>query len=526
MAFQMNHHESEKLKALYHLSACLSFVSDSVESLRAAKEWLQRLIKFDALLFFIDDQERECLVAPAAYNESLPGGQNELTIPYDQAIIKEIKIANQYAARIVPENPILSAMSSELFVPIISVERTLGCLYVARSLDIPFARDEIQLAELAARLLSTPLERSLWMQRQRKLQMLAQQWREKYLALLDSLPYPASVVDLTDNKFDDLNNAFLKLSGYDRPALLAKHFSNVCIDFMRHDNTDIARNAKKRPLMLIRADGREVKVNAYWNEVALNESAKVLLIIEPDAEFSSERAHGPIGGPCDEIKSLQSFVEMISHDLKLPIQSLKSYLSLLNEECGKSITGESRQYLGRAQANLDHMENMLTELFDFYRADHTERAFEFVSVLDVVESALAGLAAILQKHPVVVNYDSEMPTIYCNRAGMIQVFTNLLSNAIKFVSKSGQPVIEIGYRRSDCSYEFFVKDNGVGLASNARENIFAPFYTSGNYHDMGGSGLGLSIVKDLIEMHGGNVWAEANPSGGTIFKFTIPIRKA
>ncbi len=521
----MNQLENEKLEIVYNLSVSLSLITDTIESLSQAKACLRRLVTCDVLLVFINDQERECLIAPNAYNELADFGQNELSISYDHAVVKDLMISKQSAWSRLPEAPIVPAMARELFVPLLSPEGTLGCLYFAKSVTTPFTVQEITWAKLSAHLLSLPLERAQWTQKYSQTQKQVERWHESYLLLLESFPFPTAIVDLTNDKIVEANGEFIKILVYDHRALLDRGFSAICADVVGLLQATSKDEIGGRITELVSADGERVKGLVKWAPMMLNDQPRHIITFLPNVSTMVEGNRESFQELNRKVEALESFVTAVSHDLKVPIQNLRSYTTFLAEDYRANSPKGAQDYLKRILANLDQMEQLMTGLLNFYRADRPDTTFEYVSAADLVEGVLTNLSDLLRRYEAKIIFERELPFIYCNKSAMAQVFVNLISNSLKYARKPHPPEIEIGSSKIDSGYEFFVKDSGIGVDAKDQERIFEPFYSLQREHDSTSTGVGLAVVKKIVEMHDGTIWVEPNPAGGAIFKFVLPTRR-
>ncbi|UCG69066.1 MAG: GHKL domain-containing protein, partial [Thermoplasmata archaeon] len=118
-----------------------------------------------------------------------------------------------------------------------------------------------------------------------------------------------------------------------------------------------------------------------------------------------------------------------------------------------------------------------------------------------------------------------LPTVFCDPNRILQVFVNLLSNSIKFMSPGREGLIKIGYIDRETEYEFFVKDNGIGIEKEYHDKIFKIFQRLKESKDIEGNGVGLAIVKKIVESHGGGIWVNSQKGKGSTFYFTLPASK-
>ncbi len=516
--------EDEKLEFLYDLSVLLSLFTDTIESFNQARAGLQRLVPCDVLLIFVNDEERECLTAPMAYNGQILSDRQETCIPYDHPVMKDLMISKQCAESRSSETPIAPGMSRELFVPLSSPEGALGCLYFAKADPTAFTANEITWAKLAAHLLSISLERVQWTQKYSQAQKRTEWWHERYLSLLESFPFPTVVVDLANDQIIEVNEEFTRILAEKKRTVLSKRFSVFCSDVIGLLQAMRKDEIGSRVVELLSADGERVTGLAKWAPMTLGDRQEHIVTFLPNVSTIGQEKQQTDPEESRTKERLESFVTAVSHDLKAPIQSLRSYATFLSEDLGAASSPSAQDYLKRILTNLDQMEQLISGLLNFYQADSPAKTFEWVYLSALVEEVLAHLGDNLRRYDARVVVEKEMPRIFCNKQAMAQVFTNLISNALRYANKSLTPAIEIGCTKGHSGYELFVSDNGIGIDAKDRERIFEPFYSSRQGQEASGTGVGLAVVKKIIQMHDGAIWVEANPAGGAVFKFILPAR--
>jgi GAF domain-containing protein len=217
---------------------------------------------------------------------------------------------------------------------------------------------------------------------------------------------------------------------------------------------------------------------------------------------------------------LDSFVYSVSHDLKAPLVSIQGMSTILVEDFGPELGDEGRRVLGRIQANVERLERLISDLLALSRIGREARVPEPVDLDDVVEGVLAELADPLRARGVtVVRHD--LGRVLAVRTQMEQVFGNLISNAMKYLGDQAAPTIEIGAVARGGVLECWVRDNGIGIDPAYHGKVFEIFHRLRDV-DAEGTGVGLPIVKKIIETAGGRVWVESARHEGATFRFTWP----
>lgn len=219
-------------------------------------------------------------------------------------------------------------------------------------------------------------------------------------------------------------------------------------------------------------------------------------------------------------QELEHLLTGCAHDLKTPVQNLRSFMMMLADDYGAYLPEEPQKYLLRVLANIDDIEKMVMDFLQFYRAGKLHE-FAPVNVQEVVKTACSNLTFWVEKHHLRLLLPSFWPTVQANPTALLQIFNNLLTNAAKAAVKNSQPVVELGFLEQPEFYEFFVRNNGPSIPSALHEKIFELFF-KGSEKEEKSTGMGLAIVKRAVQMHGGQIRVESAQEGGATFRFTLP----
>jgi PAS domain S-box-containing protein len=235
------------------------------------------------------------------------------------------------------------------------------------------------------------------------------------------------------------------------------------------------------------------------------------------AEEERERLLAEIAAKNQE---LESFVYTISHDLRAPLVSLDGFSSLLKRESQNQLGEQGQHYLERIRANVAHMNTLVTELLELSRIGRVVGPEEEIDVGVLLREIEEGLVLKLEQEGVEFIVQQPLPAVRGDRGRIRQVFANLIENAMKFRSLERRLRIEVGCEEEKGFYRFHIGDNGIGILPQYQEQIFEPF----RQLDSGieGVGMGLALVKRIVEHHGGRVWVESELGKGSTFYFTIP----
>jgi len=212
---------------------------------------------------------------------------------------------------------------------------------------------------------------------------------------------------------------------------------------------------------------------------------------------------------------LDEFAHVVSHDLKAPLRGISSLAAWIAGDCEALLPSESREHLVLLEERARRMGRLIDGVLRYSRVAREPAAFEWVDSSAVAEEVVDSLGP---PAGVAVRIEGELPVVRYDRTQLTQVFQNLIQNAIQHLGKpSGDVVVSCRERAGD--FEFCVRDDGVGIPEDHIERIFRIFHALNP--DAGTTGVGLAIVKKIVQMHGGSVTVQSTPGGGATFRFTI-----
>ena len=215
---------------------------------------------------------------------------------------------------------------------------------------------------------------------------------------------------------------------------------------------------------------------------------------------------------------LDQFAYVTSHDLKAPLRGIANLSRWIEEDLEGAITPEVAGQFDLLRGRVNRMEAMIDAILQYSRVDRTETPSETVDSRALLTEVIDLLAPPTR---IAISLDDEMPTLHTPRLSLFQVFQNLLSNAIKYHDKPSG-TIHVGARRDGEWIEFSVSDDGPGIAPKFQERIWVIFQTLEARDKVESTGVGLALVKKIVEGQGGAVSVESEAGQGATFKFTWP----
>jgi light-regulated signal transduction histidine kinase (bacteriophytochrome) len=220
-------------------------------------------------------------------------------------------------------------------------------------------------------------------------------------------------------------------------------------------------------------------------------------------------------------QEMEDFAYSASHDLQAPLRTFEGYARWLLEDYGEALGDTGRQLCEEIIADALHMKKLLDGLLEYSRIGRLHTEPVAVPVRKVITQALHDLQLEILDREATIQIPDALPTVFYPEVRLTQIFSNLLSNALKFTGTRA-PVITIGCEELARHYRFSVRDNGIGIAAEHFGRIFEIFKRLHTREEYPGTGVGLTIVKKIVEAHGGQIGVESTPGEGSTFWFTVP----
>jgi PAS domain S-box-containing protein len=220
-------------------------------------------------------------------------------------------------------------------------------------------------------------------------------------------------------------------------------------------------------------------------------------------------------------KELEDYTYTVSHDLKAPLVTIQGFSDLLRQNYGEKLDDKGRHYIDRINQGSERLNRLISDLLELSRAGRKLKPFEWHDFNAILKGSLESLEGKIVQGNVKVSHPHDFPKIFGDDMRLSQVVNNLVGNAVNYMGDQKSPEISIGWRDSDGYYEFWIQDNGIGIKPEDQGRIFNIFERASE-QGAEGSGIGLSIVKKIVETHGGEIRVESEFGRGSKFIFTIP----
>jgi light-regulated signal transduction histidine kinase (bacteriophytochrome) len=270
----------------------------------------------------------------------------------------------------------------------------------------------------------------------------------------------------------------------------------------------------------------ERKVNERTQELQdkaneLIDNQKALLNLVEDINEKSEELTRKTEELQISNKELETYSYSISHDLRAPLRAVNGFIKILMNDYSDKFDDEGKRICKIIETNAVKMGKLIDDLLAFSRLGRSEIRRKSMDMNHHVKQIVEEFNPINGNRSINIKIE-KLPKTICDPNLIRQVWINLISNALKYSSLNEESVIEIGSESTENATIYFIKDNGIGFDMNYSHKLFGVFQRLHNRKEFEGTGVGLAIVQQIVQRHGGNVWAEGAIGQGAIFYFSLP----
>jgi PAS domain S-box-containing protein len=377
-------------------------------------------------------------------------------------------------------------------------------------------------------------------QRARIQQEMLRESEEQYRLLVDGVRDVATLMLDEEGRVVSWSEAAERMKGYKAVEIVGKHVSAF------YPPEDVAAGRPEEHLRAAKNEGR-VEVEAwrvrkdgsrFWAHVNMSalrdDNGKLRGFGKVTQDFTERRRveesvrqrAAELAQLTDELKrknaELDQFAYITSHDLKAPLRGIANLSQWIEEDMGEQFTDEARQQMELLRGRVHRMEALIDGILQISRVGRVRANPERVDVSKLLRDVVDLMAA---PEGFVIDIAQDVPAVVAEKLRLEQVFMNVIGNAIKHGGeRTGGEAGHVWITAEDRGemVEFVVRDNGPGIAPEYHEKIFVIFQTLAARDRVEGTGLGLSLVKKIVEDQGGKVWVESAPGAGATFRFTWP----
>jgi PAS domain S-box-containing protein len=327
------------------------------------------------------------------------------------------------------------------------------------------------------------------------------------------------------------NDCLLKLTGWKIDEVLGKSwFDTFCSDAMRHLDFKVINRSVTRGLppsngeSEIRTRSGEIRRIMWSNTLLRNADGSIAGFASIGEDVTEHRlAEAQSQKLLHDLemanRELKDFAYIVSHDLKAPLRGIRSLVNWLYSDNFDKLDEHGREQLHLLENRVNRMQNLLEGILQYSRAGYKKDEQTWINIREIVEEVLEMLDP---PGNIDIIIEGDLPVLMLDRTRAQEIFSNLIGNAIKFMDKP-QGLIKISACPQNGFWQFSISDNGPGIPEKYHQKIFTIFQTLRSRDDFESTGIGLTIVKKIIEIYNGRIWLESEPGSGSTFYFTLPM---
>ena len=355
---------------------------------------------------------------------------------------------------------------------------------------------------------------------------------QRFSSMVEAVRDYAIIILERDGRIASWNKGAERIKGYRAEEIVGQHFSRF------YPPADIANHKPERELQVAASEGRfededwriRKDGSRFWANVVVtalrDASGSVNGFVKITRDLTARKdAENELKRYAEELKrsnqELEHFAYVASHDLQEPLRTVSSFSQLLARRYEGKLDAEADEFIAFIVEGAMRMQTLINDLLAFSRIGTRGDPLAPVDCGEIFQAAKENLEVAIAESGAVITNDP-LPALVGDQTQLAQLFQNLFSNAIKFRRPEEAPRIHVSAVWQDGAWQFSVRDNGIGIATQYFERIFVIFQRLHGREEYSGTGIGLAICKKIVERHGGRIWVESEPGTGSTFYFTIP----
>jgi two-component system sensor kinase FixL len=349
--------------------------------------------------------------------------------------------------------------------------------------------------------------------------------KQRLDTILSTLLTGVVIVDSETHEILDVNPLAAKKIGLPIEQIKGK----VCHKFIcpaeegKCPISDLEQTIDKSERVLLRSDGEEVPIlktvtKAFWQGREYLVESFVDITERKQAE---EHRNHLLMKLENANKELNKLMYIMSHDLKTPLRGISMLANWISKDYANEFSDEGQGQMNLLLRRVDRIYNLLDGILQYSQVMRMDEQKTHVDVDELVRDIIDMLGA---PGNITITIENKLPVIECEETKITRVFQNLLNNAVKYMDKP-HGVVKIGCVEEDGYWKFSIADNGPGIEEKYFDKIFQMFQTLSPRDEFESTGVGLTVVKKVVELYGGQLWVESEVGEGSTFLFTLPIRE-
>lgn len=519
------------LKAINDLAiSLLGKITLQEIALEITKNTIEELGFEDCVVYVLDTENQE-LHQIAAYGPKSPEGEkviDPITIPLGKGIVGKVAMSGEAllindtteeSEYIIDDQQRLS----ELTVPIVYEGRVIGVIDSEHSEKDFYTDEHVQSLSTIASLVSSQLKNAIVNEEREKAEKSLRESEERWHKLVDDQPEAIQITK--DGRIIYLNASGLALYEADNIEdvmgrslldLASENLLSVFQERLKKLNSGEKIPSLEFEIKTFKGNYKVIEASSslvtYNGEFAVQTIARDVTE-KKEQEAKREKLLKDLKRANDQ---LNEFAHVVSHDLKAPLRAISSLSEWIVEDYQESLDEEGKQSLNMLVDNVEKMDELIEGILTYSTANDVSGLDEKLQTSEIINSVVN---TIQVPDSISIDVLGEFPEVIFNKIQLSQIFQNLISNAVKFSDKD-DGVISISCTEKDGKWLFSVSDNGPGIPAEIGNQVFQLF---SKFHSSkeGSTGIGLSIIKKIMDTRGEQIWFESEEGAGTTFNFTI-----
>jgi len=288
---------------------------------------------------------------------------------------------------------------------------------------------------------------------------------------------------------------------------------------------DVEKNDKEYQALMLRQNKMMfaiISITLILLIVGLGSMVKLKEINNINLRKKSEEIESQNIRLAENNEVLSQFVYVAAHDLKEPLRNVGSFVSLIQKKWGKDFNEEANEYMGFVTSGVTRMNNLLGDLLAYSRITSSVAENERTTLGDILEDVTGNLREKIVSNKAVLNFPSEKIDLQISRVHLLQLMQNLIGNGLKFIPKDRLPIITVETKLSADAFIISVADNGIGINEDYSHKVFNLFHQLDKRAGYEGTGIGLTICKNIVDKYNGKIWFDSVLTEGTTFYISLP----